>query len=1108
MGFMGQGGGPPQAGAMGFMGMGGGPPPQAGAMGFMGQGGGPPQGGAMGFMGQGGGPPQGGAMGAKGQGGGPPQGGAMGFMGQGGGPPQAGAMGFMGQGGGPPPQAGAMGAMGMGGGPPPQAGAAGFMGMGGGPPPQAGAAGFMGQMGGPPPNFGAMGAMGGWPGFGQQGGRPAVSESFLSVKPAFKRVLDQLDPKKVIYAEVTDDEGAKQLLKRYVEWGGDTLKNLEKLDAPNALGICIRSFSEDRLTIGIIAEMTKNNDAVSAEQTVRNDTKPRLDQLAKAPFKLPVTLTGGFGNSFFGAMGGPPNFGAMGFVGAMGGPPPNFGAMGFMGAMGGPPPNFGAMGFMGAMGGPPPNFGAMGAMGGPPPQAGAAGAMGGPPPQAGAMGFMGQGGGPPPQAGAMGFMGQMGGPPPQAGAMGFMGQMGGPPPQAGAMGFFGQMGGPPPNLGAMGFMGQMGGPGFFGQMGGQNDATVSTLDLRVSGKTVTATLDLKLSEHRSAVPLIKALAAQGVVQIRNRALLAVHQSYRHDLAAALLDYSKAKGAFPRGTANRPADRNKPLPWKPAERVAWTAELIPYLGPGIAGMPIDPTKSWNDEENLPAASTAIPQLLAPDDPPGSYPADSLVIQLPGVKNPVGGINFVGISGVGPDTAKYMPGNAETDKLLGVFGYDRVTKISDIKDGLDKTIALIQVPPTFKGCWLAGGGATIRGVDEIDPLDQFVCTEYKGKKGTFAIMCDGKVRFIAADMNPDTFKALCTISGGEPIDNIEAIAPEVKGAVLKPVVELPKPPVDPVKPPDDGSKQDKGDWVEFVDPDGSYRVWMPATPKVKTIKVSNVSRFVDSDSKEGIFRVHTEVFPKAITADEQEQLLATAARVEELQHSGAQIKKKDITFEGVSGIEIEIPEQRGGIYRRRSFVVKDQYFELICRGQNEGPIKESDAQKFFNSFRITGGKSPADPPKPTDGAWEDFVIKGAPFSAKLPREQQIKSGSDTEGYVVVFRGGAAFSLRWKKEPAPITGAAIDEAYQETKKFIEFIDRDAKVTAQKSRQDGFTGVEYQYESSKAGRGTCKVFVVKDWVLSARAYPAMLKGKYEIKEVPAAEAETFFKSFKITPR
>src|SRR5262249_6156981 len=150
-----------------------------------------------------------------------------------------------------------------------------------------------------------------------------------------------------------------------------------------------------------------------------------------------------------------------------------------------------------------------------------------------------------------------------------------------------------------------------------------------------------------------------------------------------------------------------------------------------------------------------------------------------RSPAAGNNYVGIAGLGLDAAAYQAGDPAVVKKLGVFGYDRETKVAEITNGLDKTIAVIQVPPRFKTCLLAGRGSTVRGVPEKGSCEEFICTQYKGKdgqvqKGTFAIMCDGKVRFISEDIlrnKPDLFRAMCTIAGGEKLDNIDEIAPVV-------------------------------------------------------------------------------------------------------------------------------------------------------------------------------------------------------------------------------------------------------------------------------------------------------------------------------------------------
>jgi hypothetical protein len=152
----------------------------------------------------------------------------------------------------------------------------------------------------------------------------------------------------------------------------------------------------------------------------------------------------------------------------------------------------------------------------------------------------------------------------------------------------------------------------------------------------------------------------------------------------------------------------------------------------------------------------------------------------------------------------------------------------------------VPATYPTCWLAGGGSTIRGVPETGSCEEFVCTSYKGQKGTFAIMADGKVRFISESVlrnQPDVFRAMCTIAGGEEIEDFDKVAPVVPAntTVLRPGVpgdkpkppdgDKPKPPEDKPKPPTDPRPEVKipEGWIKYTDPKKMFSVVLPRVPQ---------------------------------------------------------------------------------------------------------------------------------------------------------------------------------------------------------------------------------------------------------------------------------------------
>lgn len=265
----------------------------------------------------------------------------------------------------------------------------------------------------------------------------------------------------------------------------------------------------------------------------------------------------------------------------------------------------------------------------------------------------------------------------------------------------------------------------------------------------------------------------GLKSVKGIVEMSDNRSRIHDLAAAMKEYVKREGHFPRGTVPRAPAADRVLDWRPDQRLSWMVQLLPYVADGeYKDLPFENDKSWNESGNLSTASTVVPQFLTP------LPANKrneFLIRYPGLKSmPLAATHFVGMSGVGLDASEYRPEDAATAKLRGIFGYDRETKPDEIKDSPAETILLIQVPTDPKSPWIAGGGSTVRGVLDTptrECVQPFVSTTYQGKPGTFAIMADFKVRFIPANIDPKTFQAMCTIAGGEKIKDIDTVAPVV-------------------------------------------------------------------------------------------------------------------------------------------------------------------------------------------------------------------------------------------------------------------------------------------------------------------------------------------------
>ena len=271
-------------------------------------------------------------------------------------------------------------------------------------------------------------------------------------------------------------------------------------------------------------------------------------------------------------------------------------------------------------------------------------------------------------------------------------------------------------------------------------------------------LTINLTDPGANHRLMSGSIRQAVLEQKGYLDMVGGQPRIHELGDAVIKYTESHaGQFPRGTIERKIPPTRAgRPYEPKQRISWFAELLPYLGSEQAFLSngIDREKSWNDPANLAAAATLVPQFLNPNYPPHTW-----WVRYPTIMQPTAATHYVGIAGIGADAAEYSANDPATAKKLGVFGYDRTTRVQDITDGVSNTILMAQVPPTYKRPWMAGGGSTVEGVLEKDSVRPFVSPQPDGKRGTLVVMADGSVRFVAENVKDEIFKALCTIKGGE-------------------------------------------------------------------------------------------------------------------------------------------------------------------------------------------------------------------------------------------------------------------------------------------------------------------------------------------------------------
>ncbi len=232
----------------------------------------------------------------------------------------------------------------------------------------------------------------------------------------------------------------------------------------------------------------------------------------------------------------------------------------------------------------------------------------------------------------------------------------------------------------------------------------------------------------------------------------------HELTLTVLAYESANGVFPPGTLP-----SKTLP--PTRRVSWVPLILPWTDSFQNGI-------YLFEQDLPwdAPENCLPLMRVTDaDTPARVVRSPSPAELPrrltcsanhstvtrGLPDPM---HYVGVAGVGTDAPFLAIGHPRA----GIFGYDRQTRMADIKDGATNTMMLAETT-SANGPWTAGGPATVRGVDPgrrpyIGSGRQFGGSHRGGAVVAFA---DGSVRFLNDTMDPNIFEALTTIAGAEAL-----------------------------------------------------------------------------------------------------------------------------------------------------------------------------------------------------------------------------------------------------------------------------------------------------------------------------------------------------------
>ncbi len=534
-----------------------------------------------------------------------------------------------------------------------------------------------------------------------------------------------------------------------------------------------------------------------------------------------------------------------------------------------------------------------------------------------------------------------------------------------------------------------GGPGLNGGRPGAPgpDTLPKDGDLQVSALDQIVFAKLNLQLKRSSYDMIMENCSELAVVMKGFAEVSTNRNRIHELARGLKAYVDEKKQFPQGAQPRSPSSDRSIDWYPQQRVSWLFKLLPYLGDGeFKDLTVNENRSWYepaekplDPDNQKVARIVVPQFLAPTKNEGILVPVVRASPIPGAM--FAGTRYVGVSGVGLDAAEYSATDAAAAKKLGVFGYDRVTTVEQIADGPENTIAVLLAPPETMGPWIAGGGGTVRGVtEEADALKQFVCMDFKGKPGTLAIMADGKVRFLDATMPADKFRALCTIAGGEKIDDIDALAPVVGEDDLIETTELKTKPIAPKA--DDATVKAEVDKLQGV--------WKGFSAEMNGKAVPEAQATANEITVTGT----TWVIKDTVKKTQQTAVIS----VDPAQSP----KALDLTFtEGPNkGLTAR------GIYEVSELELK---FCLSAYGSNKRPtafatVDGSGASALLLK-RIGGGKPTAAPEKVAE-AWVDYKAPANVYAVSFPgKPTEYNKSRPNKNFPVILTGMTYFDAAKK-------------------------------------------------------------------------------------------------------
>ncbi len=202
------------------------------------------------------------------------------------------------------------------------------------------------------------------------------------------------------------------------------------------------------------------------------------------------------------------------------------------------------------------------------------------------------------------------------------------------------------------------------------------------------------------------------------------------LGQSLQAHGKAQGFWPQGAAGSTL-----LP--PQRRLSWIASLLPYLGRLEWYRQLSAAHSWNDPVNRAIVQRTLPEVLNP------------TLRATRSSKGFGLTHFVAVGGWGEQS----PWLEASHPDAGLFGFNRRWGLQRLPGGASHTVAVLSVQQQL-GPWASGGQATVRGVS-VPLVGGPGGFGAPGAPGPLALMADGSVRVLSAQMDPQVLRYLVVV-----------------------------------------------------------------------------------------------------------------------------------------------------------------------------------------------------------------------------------------------------------------------------------------------------------------------------------------------------------------